>query len=109
MQGTGEEQEAQHAVHERFVEVDLAEEGGDGVAQPPGRHDLVDGHQEQRADERHGQRAGRGRQAQDPVIEVAGERGDGEEHRGGVECIHLDRPRRSKSASISVFGPCRGV
>ena len=60
VQRTGEKQEAQHAVHERLVEVDLAEKAGEHFPQAPTWHDGISGHHDNRTHQRDGQRAGGG-------------------------------------------------
>ena len=71
MQGAGEQQEAEQAVHQRAVEVDLAEETFDQGAQLHPGDDLLEQDHDERGGERHQERAaGRG-EMEDPVVDVA--------------------------------------
>ena len=88
VQRTGEEQEAQHAVHERLVEVDLAEKAAEHFPPLPTWNDGISGHHDKRTHQRDGQRAGGGGELQDAVIDVAGEGRDGNEHGGRVKSTH---------------------
>jgi hypothetical protein len=88
VQGPGEQQERQHAVHERLVEIDVADEPRHDVMQVERGHEQVGGDDRQRAEERHCERAAGSRQAQHLVVEVAAGGGDRDQYSGGIESIH---------------------
>ena len=71
MQGSGKQQERQHAVHQRLVKVDRADKRGDRLVEAEGGDERVESDHEQRARERDDQRAARGRQLQNFVIHEA--------------------------------------
>ena len=90
VQRAGEEQEAQQALQQGAVEVDLAQEPLDHRPHADLRCDFRDQEDRQRADERDEQRAARRRQAQHPMVDVAGRGGHHHQHRGDVEDVHRE-------------------
>ena len=54
MHGAGEQQEAEHAVHDRFIEIDLAQDVGDTLKQIEAGDEEIDQHDGERRDHAHG-------------------------------------------------------
>ncbi len=95
----GKEQKAQHPAEEDPFEVDGSQEARDARFEVlVGRH-VVDQHHEARADERHDERACRGGQAHETVVDVPGDRGDGDNHGCDVEAVHGSGCRVGRNAS----------
>ena len=88
VQRAGEEQEAEHPVQQRLVEVDLAEKALDRRPELERGKRGLDQHDQQRAAERHEQRAAGQREAQEPVVDVPERGRDRHEHRRDIECVH---------------------
>ena len=88
VQRGGEQQEAEHPAHQRFVEVDVLQEADDRTLQRRRRRQRVDDDEGERAEERDGERPRRRRQAQEAVVQVSAHRGDAEEDGGRLEAVH---------------------
>ena len=85
MQGSCEQQERQHAIHDRRVEIDLADRRAQGVGDAEAGEDRLRREQHQRTGQRHDQQADRVRQSQDPQVEEAEQRRKGQQQRDDLE------------------------
>ena len=71
MQGTGKQQEAQHPVHQGFIEIDLTKYAGDLLSNVNGGLDQIKSDNRQRSSKRDHHQPDRVWQAQKPVIDIA--------------------------------------
>ncbi len=86
MQSPGKEQEAEHAVHQGLVEINLPKKTAN--AHPQARENRFCGDDDERAEERHHQGPTRGGQLQDTVVHVAGDGGHRDQDGGDVKGMH---------------------
>ena len=85
MQRAGEQQEGEHAVHHRFVEIDLAQDGGQVVDNGGAGHQEIDEQHDQRRGHAHQQKADVARQMKDHLVEPAERRGQQQENGEEIE------------------------
>ena len=95
MERAGEEQEGEHALHQRGVKIDAGEEGGDLLGKVACRQQPVEADHDQRRDRAHHREADRCRQPKVAVVEITEHRRQDDQDRRGIErakgrCVHFN-------------------
>ena len=88
VEGPGEQEERQHPVHQRFVEVDAVHERRDTAGEFQLRKDRIGEEDGKGADERNCQGAAGCGKPQEAVVDVAGYCRDRRQDRSHVEAVH---------------------
>ena len=96
-----EQQQAEQPVHQCLVEIDLPQEALDVGLQLEARNEVLERDDDERADEGDEQGTAGRRQVQQPVIHVAGHRGDRDQNGGGIKDTH-DHGVRMEVATFAV-------
>ena len=85
MERAGEQQEGQHAVHQRRVEVDPGKKARDALRQIARREQMIDADHQQRGDRAHDREPDGGGQAEQAMVEIAERGGQHDQDRCCVE------------------------
>ena len=88
VQRAGEQDETQHPVHQRLVEIDAGDEGAQVRHQRQSRYRPVEPHRPERCRKSHDDEADGRRQAQDDMVDPAERRGEHDQDRRDLEDGH---------------------